>query len=529
MAFNLIQAGTDLFTVNAKGGISSALTLPTSVTLSATRIPRFARFGRYVIVVNTPSRPLSVDDSGTVRPLTPLPPTSTPVLASETGGGLSGSFLAKQPFVFLDAAGNIIAESDFGPVPTNAQLLSAAYLRVTNLALSTDTSAISATRLYRTTKGPGGVYFQWATIDGNTQTRFRDDLPDEQLALLAAPSRGSAPDLTLIAEWQGRLWGVSRTQPDNLRFTEAGTAYAWSELNTLPLPKVGDDRFGITAIVPRRGVLGIGRQNRLVQVTGNTQTSIRPTGVVENCGILSQESVASYRDLVFFLWRDGVYQWAGSDVVSVSHRAGVDSWFQTNNYFNQAMFSQAFAVFNHDHTAYRLFLCSAGQTTFDRWIEYSLKTEKFYGPHKTTAFTPSCAINVRGVADRLYPMIGSRDGYLSQDTPERSDWGFAPIPMVVTMAGHDGDGERVEKYFGQLTVHTDAETKGTLNVNTTVGSPDSGESAVAMTHDLTIASERLDRIGVGKEATVQFENNELNQPVTLYGYEIAPVSNIGTR
>ena len=110
MAFNLIQAGTDLFTVNAKGGISSALTLPTSVTLSATRIPRFARFGRYVIVVNTPSRPLSVDDSGTVRPLTPLPPTSTPVLASETGGGLSGSFLAKQTFVFLDAAGNIIAE-----------------------------------------------------------------------------------------------------------------------------------------------------------------------------------------------------------------------------------------------------------------------------------------------------------------------------------------------------------------------------------------------------------------------------------
>src|SRR5437773_1507010 len=109
MSFNVIQAGANLYSVNSRGGISSALTLPTNITLVSNRYPRFARFGKYVVVVNTPSRPLTVDDTGTVRPLVPLPPTNVPVLSGETGGALSGTFLAKQTFIILDSAGNVIA------------------------------------------------------------------------------------------------------------------------------------------------------------------------------------------------------------------------------------------------------------------------------------------------------------------------------------------------------------------------------------------------------------------------------------
>ena len=534
MAFNLIQAGASLYSVNPAGGISAALTLPTGVTLSDKRVPRFTRFKRYVVVVNTPSRPVTVDDTGTVRPLTPLPPTSTPVLAGETGGTLSGAFLAKQTFVFLDAVGNLIAESDYGPLPiitlaAPAITISAQYLRMTNLSLSPDTSAISGTRIYRTTKGPGAAYFQWLTIPGNTQTRVRDDKSDAALQVIAAPTLGSAPDLTLIAEWQGRLWGVDRLNRDDLRYTEAGTAYAWSALNTLPIAHVGDDRFGITGFAPRRETLGVGRQNRLVQIAGNTRANIRPVGVIENCGFLSQESVVVYRDIVFFLWRDGIYQWDADGLICVSDRAGVGSWFKTNDFFNRGMFSQAFATFDPISLSYRLFLCSANSTVPDRWVEYSLKTSKCYGPHLTNAFTPTCAMWIRGTNDQLYPMVGSREGYVSQDIDERTDWGLFSIPMHVTIAGHDGGDSDNEKYFGQLSVQTEKEPKGTLTITPSVGDPDAEVAGDVMSYDLTQTRERLDRIGTGKAAGLIFANDERGQHVTIRGYQIDPVHVIGRR
>lgn len=529
MAFNLVQAGSNLYSVNAAGGISSALTLPTGITLSDTRYPRFTRFGRYVVVVNTPSRPITVDDKGAVRPLTPLPPTSIPVLAGETGGVLTGRYLAKQTFVFLDSVGNVIAESDYGPLPVLSTAISSQYLRMTNLALSADTSAISGTRLYRTTSGPGGVYFQWATVPGNTQTRFRDDLSDASLQLISAPTLGSAPDLTLVTEWQGRLWGVARLYVDTLRYTEAGTAYAWGALNTLQIPHVGDDRFGITALVPRREVLGIGRQNRLVQIAGNTRANIRTVGVIENCGILSQEAAVVYRDTVFFLWRDGVYQWDSDGLVCISDRAGVGSWFKTNSYFNRGMFSQAFAVFDPVNVVYRLFLCSAGQTVPDRWVEYSLKTGKFYGPHLTSAFVPTCALWMRGTNDQLYPMMGSREGYISQDTKDRTDWGLIPVHMRVQMAGHDAGDADAEKYFGQLSVHTEKESRGTLTITPFVGDDDNEFQGEPMLHDLRETRGRLDRVGTGKTASLVFENKELGQNVTIRGYNIDPVHVTGKR
>lgn len=529
MAFNLIQADASLYSINSAGGVSSALTLPTGVSLSKLRYPRFVRFNRYTIVVNTPSRPLSVDDAGTVRPLTPLPPTTVPTLSGESGGVLSGTFLVKQTFVFLDAVGNVISESDYGPLPTLSTTITSRYLRVAQLSLSADTSAISGTRLYRTTSGPGNTYFLWATIQGNTQTVFRDDLSDAGLGLIGGPALGSAPDLTLCKEWQGRLWGVDRVQVDDLRYTEAGTMYGWSGLNTLKIPHIGDDRFGITALAPRRNVLGIGRQNRLVQVAGATRADIRTVGVIENAGILSQESVVVYRDVVFFLWRDGVYQWDTDGLVCVSDLANVRTWFTSNSYFNRGLFSQAFAVFDTVNLSYRLFLASAGSTTIDRWVEYSLKTGKFYGPHTTLAFSPSSAFQIRGSDDQLYAMVGSREGYVSQDNENRTDWGLVGIPMRITMNGHRMDDPDTEKYFGQLSVFNEAEPDGTLVITALTGNIGKEVAGEPMTHSLALSRERLDRVGFGKNAVLVFENSEVGQKVTINGYTIDPVHDAGRR
>lgn len=533
MAFNLVQAGKNLYAVNTEGGFSAALTLPTGITLADTRKPRFTRFGSYVIVVNTPSRPITVGDDGTVRPLVPLAPTSTPTLASEAGGALSGAYLAKQTFVILDAAGNVIAESAFGPTQTLPVSITAAYLRMANLSLSTDTSSISGTRLYRTTTGPGSIYFIWATIAGNTQTAFRDDLSDAGLGLIGAPTLATfgAPDLTLVATWNGRVWGVGRhpTNIHKLRYTEAGTMHGWNGMNVLIIPPAGDDRVGITALVPRRDMLGVGRLNRLAQVVGATRDDIRTIGVTENVGILSQESVVTYRDTVYFLWYDGVYRWNADGIVCLSDLAGVRSWFTTDEYFNVAGFSLAHAHFDPINLMYRLFLMSAGSGVPNRWIEYSLSTGKFYGPHTTTAFVPVCSMVLRATDGRLKPMIGSREGFISYESVERSDWGLFSIPLRIEMSGWTGEDANKEMYFGQVSVHTEQEAGGTLTLTPFVGDVGAVTRGEPMSHDLRTTHAQLDRIGQGQYATLVLENNELGCGCTIHGIAIDPVFVAGAR
>lgn len=522
MAFTLVQAGTSLVPLNTDGALGPALTLPPGITLRSNYVPRFARYKNYIVVVNTPTRPLSVDTSGIVRPLTPIPPASAIALTAVGSGGLIGNYLALQTYVIKDALGNDITESDYGPLPASA---TATQLQQLNAVYPGSSEfQVTANRLYRTTQGPGSQYFPWIDTFAQTLT-VTSNASDAQLGLVSAPARGSAPDLTLIAEWQGRLWGVDRTAIDNLRYTEAGTMFGWSALNVLPIEHLGEDRYGITALAPRRNQLGVGRRKNLLQVQGSTTADIRPINVSENCGILSQESVCIYQDAVYFLWLDGVYRWDDSGLVCLSDQANVRSWFTSNSYFNQSMFSWSFAVFDQVAQTYRLFLCSAGSLQFDRWIEYNLKTGKFYGPHKTDAFAPSSAFQVRGSNDKPFPMIGSREGYVSQDVSVRSDWGLTPVNEDVILAADCATDPDMQKFYGEMTVHTEADgSTGVLTVTATVGDLASNNQAsgpaIVLPHTLQIARERLGRLGEGKYLTLRFQNSQPGQNVVIHGYDI---------
>jgi hypothetical protein len=535
MAATVIQAGSTLVLLS-EAGVPTTLVLPTGVTLRTDIPPRWCQFNNYLVLVNTPSQPLIIDSTGKVRLLSPKAPRLASVLSAVAGGTLTGSYAGvRYTFVTLDENFNIISESDYSPA-SNTQAVTAQFLKAANLDLSPD--EISLRRIYRPTSN-GAVLFQWVDLNGNVQTSIQDDLADAALSLFGAPILGTPPRLTQIGEFRQRLWGVSDLDIDHVLFTEAGVQYAWPSDNLIAIPQIGTDRVGINSMISRREALGIGRRNILVQITGTgieDQDGIADFDAVilsRELGVESQETVKVFRDTAYFLWKDGVYSWGSEGIKCVSDQGGVRSWFVTNSYFNRDKFTVAFAHIDPDHPHYRLFLCSAGSTTIDRWVEYDINDGTWWGPHKTGLFTPTSAFARLDANDKVIPLVGGpATVYQEQDT--RTDGSSTAIEFDAVGKQHYDNDPDVEKYFGELTVLQKAHSTGTIQVTSRVGDL---LSTVPVKPTRTIVQDcsqarprtRLGRLGSGKHAQIEITNSEVGQDVDIYGYEIDPVNTVGKR
>lgn len=531
MALSIIQTGTSLQLMDEDGGLT-ALTLPAGVTLDTVARPRFAVYNKNVILVNTPSQPLAIDSTGTVRVLTPRPPRLAPILAGVNGGTLTGAYRVKETFVTLDSFGNILSESDYSPVSTKTAI-AAKYLGVSGADISPD--AITLRRFYRTTDN-GAVFFQWVDLDGNTVTTIQDDLADAGLSIFAAPTLGSPPRLTTIAEFRGRLFGSGDTDIDNLRYTEAGVQYAWPVDNLIPIPGFGADQFGIVALAARRDALVVGRRNRLIQIVGTgretgVDTDLDPVSISSEVGIESQESTKVFRDTAYFLWKDGVYTLGSNGVTCISNglasgQGNVRSWFVSNSYFNRDRFPYAFAHIDTTRAVYRLFLCSAGSNTIDRWVEYNIDQKTWFGPHKTGLFTPVSAFTRSTAADQTVPLVGGPASvFQEQDT--RTDGSAVAIAFDVVGKRHDADVADQDKFFGELSLQL-APTTGILNVQSITGDRDATRT-ITQRCSMAKPRTRLGRLGKGKHSEIELVNANVGEDVKVLGYEIDPVHILGRR
>ncbi len=535
MAATVIQAGATLVMLSETGA-PTTLTLPTGVTLRTDIPPRWCQFNNYLVLVNTPSQPLTIDSTGKVRLLSPKAPRLAPVLSAVAGGTLTGSYAGvRYTFVTVDANFNIISESDYSPA-SNTQVVTAQFLKASNLDISPD--EISFRRIYRPTSN-GATLFQWVDLNGNIQTSIQDDLSDAGLSIVGAPILGTPPRLTQIAEFRQRLWGMSDLDVDHVMFTETGVPYAWPGDNLIAIPQIGTDPTGVTSLLARREALGIGRRNMLVQITGTgveDQDGIADFDAVilsRELGIESNETAKVFRDRAFFLWKDGVYRWDSSGIACVSDAGGVRNWFVTNSYFNTAKFTSAFAVIDPDTAVYRLFLCSAGSTTIDRFVDLNTNDGTWWGPHKTDLFTPASAFVRLDTDDRVFPMIGGLAAvYQEQET--RTDGTATPIAIDVIGKQHFDNDPDVDKYFGELTVLQKVYPTGTIQVTSRVGDLQS----TTQTHPIrtiiqNVAQQlprtRLGRIGSGKHAQIEIANSEVGQDLEIFGYEIDPVNVVGKR
>lgn len=534
MPYTVVQSGATLQLMD-ENGVLTTLTLPTGVTLRTDVPPRFALFDRYTIVVNTPDQPLIVDASGVVRLLTPRPPRTGAVLSDVAGGTLSGTYDGvRYTFITRDSDGNIISESDYSPLGGPSTVLSSDFLQAANLDLSPD--AITGRRLYRPTS-LGAVLFQWVDLDGNVLTTVQDDLSDAGLSLVASPTLGTPPYLTHISTFRGRVFGAGPDDLDHVRYTEAGVRYAWPATNLLEIPVVGSDEIGITAFLSRRESLGVGRQNQLVQITG-TGVEDTDSGTIDfdvvivskELGISSQESVDVYRDIGYFLWQDGVYEWGPEGVKCVSDGENglgqVRSWFATDDYFDRDRFPEAFGLVDPIRNKYRLFLYDPDGAIW--WVEFDRKDRTWWGPHKTGLFTPKSTFNVQTTNQLRVPMIGGTNGEVYNERVLRTDGASTAIAFDVIGKKHDFDEPDIDKYFGEITIFGRKQSTGQVLIVTTTGEL---EATLAKTqyYDMRKNRHSLGRLGVGKHAQVRFTHAVAGEPVELFGYEIPDVHQIGRR
>lgn len=518
MPYYLLQAGTTIQRMTTSGTLTT-LTLPTNVTVDSSRRLRMATLGNQTVLVNSPNENISVDRFGTVRVLCPRPPVAAPILSTAASGTLDGTFKVKETFIVRDEFGNIVAESDFGPESAASATLTDQFLVASNLGISSQ--SISARREYRTTTGPGSTYFHWIDVEGNTVSSVQDDLSDAALGLVAAPTDlGHPPRFELIVPWKDRLFAKGIDDIDTLYQSGIGKVYAWPVSRRIAIPSKGSDTQGITGFIPRRDELGVGRANALHKLVGlGDGQNFQRVVVTEDVGIWAPDSAVVIKDTGYFLGNPfGVYSWGPGGVKNISDEK-VAAWFLTDTYFNRARFDQAIGCHDPILDAYVIFLSALGSTDLDRWIMYHIPSGTWWGPHKTTAFTPTGAVTLKDTNNIEMMAIYASDGKVYKPQSTKTDGASTAIEYNL-IANKQAEGEPdIQKIWLQPSIHTKVQGAGTLQIEPYVGAIGASAQTV-INHDMTLGRERLRRLGLGRWIRLRFYHNTNAQDVVFYSCEV---------
>lgn len=540
MATLFVQGGSSLYKVDMSTGTATALTLPSGITLSTTRKPRWAVLNQWVVLVNSPTRNLAIDPEGTVRVLVPRPPTHPPTIAAGSSTGLTGDFMMAATFVVLNSDGELLMESPMSPLTPLLELANQ-DISATDVPLALDT--ITARRIYRTAAG-GTALFHLLDLDGNEKQAFINAASDDTLALLpAAADTLVAPPGTLpgirfktIIEWKSRLWGVADSPDlvDTIFATETNKIYAWS--NRIVAHPTGLDAKGVIGFIPRKNQLGVLKRNGLWQIAASSSgagISISNASVQQvvlgSCGGVAEDSIVVRGDVAWYLGADGIYEWGADGIpVNVSD-AKVKPWFTTDTYFNRSRFPNAFGKWNEVRKMYELHLAAAGSSTEDRWISFDPATRAFYGPHKSALVTPSHAAHGLDANGLPIVFVGGTDGiiYTGNSANYRDGASTAIDWDCIGPFHHAGDPDS-EHYWGELSVLSQIEGSGVLTITPTVGRLNAS-AGTAISHTLTTGRERLRRLGNGALCRLRFQQATVNVGCSLFGYEINPVHRVGRR
>ena len=545
MPFFLVHAGSKIQKVAAGGSVTD-VTLPAGVTMSTSNNTKFLVFDEFVFAVNGPSINLRINPSDltATRPMSIPTPSTVITAATGAAGVLTGDYIYKVSFVERSGS-TIISESPLSDA-SNTVTLAAQRGSLTSIPTST-AAGVTDRRLYRTTAG-GSTFFPLDYVADNVTTTYTDNTADASLGTTAADTdlgnpagTGASNRMTLLTAWKDRLWGTASDDVDKVFFSGINQSYAWSAANFLLVGPKGQNTTGVTAFLPRRDELGIARLDKLVKVIGNSAENFEIIDVVNGVGVIASESVAIIRDTAYFLASDGPYSWGAEGVKNISTEKTA-AWFTTDDYFPRSMFSSAFGLWNAEENTYELHMTFAPTTNSvvgalvtsgdvlpgAVWVSYHIDTGLWTGPHRSSALSPTCGTSFFDDAGRGAFMLGTDTTTIYKGNDPTFLDGSSGIALDVITGLHTGGEPDAYKYWGRLSVYTKPQAAGSLTVTPTVGNI--GDTAAdAFTADLTLDSQFLGRVGLGRTLKLRFQHSTASQDCQLFGYQVDPVNIVGQR
>jgi hypothetical protein len=386
-------------------------------------------------------------------------------------------------------------------------------------------------------------------LEGNDATAILDNVSDASLALLPVMSSslvtppGTVPGIRFknIVEWKSRFWGIADNPSliDTVFASETNKVYAWP--NQLVAYPTGQDEKGIIGFAVRKNQLGLLKRNGLWQISGtsgSTGVAVANVSVQQVAlapGSMSPDAVVSVPgDRVIYLGRDGVYEWSDQGVQSIS-KDQVHPWFSTDTYFNRTRWANAFMRYNWKLNQVELHLAAAGSSSEDRWVSFNLTNRKWYGPHKTAAFTPQSGCDLIDGDGLPLTFVGGTDGVVYVgNRAVYTDGASSAIDMDCFGPFHNMDSPDIQKFWGQLSFLNKVESSGSLTVTpyllTDTGDISNVAAGTDFTVDLTKGAQQLDgRIGDGRALRLRMRQNTNAVNATIYGYEIDKVFENGRR
>lgn len=506
-----------------ESGTYTELALPDGVNFTGKRA-RVARLKNRLVITSAVTVPIWLGADLVLRILALPTPGNAPTLSAGSAGSYTGTRKAKVSFIVRDSNGSVVAE---GPLSSEsaAVAFSSDIIDIDDIAVPPSNSPVTDRRIYLTADS-GDTFFHAFDVEGTSITSVETTISDASLSLTEASDElVQAPvNLNLPTFWKNRLWGADG---DSVVGTAAGFIDRWP--NGFPVDQ-GTDSFGITGFIPRKDEMAVGRRGRIYKLTGDDEDSFDLPNLTEGIGIRSADTCVVIRDVGYWLADDGVYIWDSAGVRSITDDT-VRPWFATDDTFNRAIFSNAFACYDPVRHRYVLFLAAAGSTDIDHWVEFDIASQKWFGPHTTAMGVVFTSAFVAPDENNVLRMVAAGDdGFLYALEPGTYTDGVNDDEISLRVLGkfHYGDDPDFTHVFLQLSVFMKAQANKTLTVKGHVGDATSQSTNYTQSADLGKERHQLPRLGVGRICQLEFTQNSGGAESGVFGYEI-PFNTLGRR
>lgn len=307
-------------------GVATPITVPSPIVFTSRTTISSATYGKWIFITNGVDKPVQIDTSLNLLYWGITAPTTAPTAIAGAAGNLTGTFIYTVTFANADE------ESGQAFNPTTQLLEDSTPITVTAQSINllavpvSSEPGVTKRNIYRQ-GGGNGTWNYVGTINDNTTTTYTDNLAVGDEGQVLVVHRDPALPFKVIVEHNNAIFGFNPPgQPALVYYSNFNEPWAFSvSYQVLP---VGDNSLTDAAIgmAESGGVLGLVKDSTLYGLFGSNSTNYDVQHIADIGGVNQLAVISAYGSL-WYVSRQGVYQWSGSSgPVNIS-----DGGFQKSN------------------------------------------------------------------------------------------------------------------------------------------------------------------------------------------------------